>query len=500
MELVFQENRLDFWNRALCCTVTQEQTAELIVPDRLPDAQRVLDVAGTVVVRAEECGASSASVSGAVAVSLVYADEEGKACRLQGQVPFSVRRELTDEAAERVMQVRCALGAVDARLLNSRKLLVRANVCCEFSVFTRCEQTNYDLPAPTENLQLLRRTFPMRMPLAMGEKSFTLNEELILPAGKESIAELLKWECQTRVSEQKCVGARLVFKGEIVAHALYADADGKLQCCDFSVPFSQYADLGRECDEAQAHTQLTLTAIELEADGQLECRRLLLSAGVFAQCRAQGEQSVELIEDAYCLDADLTPRFASWQMCATLDEPTLRETALFSGDFGAQSIIDARVYADCAQLRREGQNLFAQLPLSCNVLYLDLQGALRGATLRSEVTVQTALSENGECRIARLSFGEVYSTVGAQETELRCAVEVTLECSAGQTLCALCGAEISEQPPAPRRPSVLLRRTGGQEELWQIAKSCRSSVEAIRAANGLTGETAPSDTMLLIPM
>lgn len=500
MELVFQENKLEFWNCALCCTAVQEQTTELIVPDRLPDAQRVVDAAGTVLVRAEECSASNAGVSGSVAVSVVYVDEAGNPYRLQGQVPFSLRRELADDASERVLQACCTLASVDARLLNSRKLLVRVNVCCEFRVFSRREELICDLPAPSENLQLLRREFPMQMPLAMGEKSFTLNEELILPAGKAPIGELLKSVCHARVLEQKCVGARLVFKGEIVVHTLYSDADGQLQGCDFTVPFSQFADLGSECDEAQAHTQFALTSLELEPDGQLECRRLLLSVGVLAQCRAQGERRVTLLEDAYCLDAELTPRFSQWSMCATLDEPSFRETAIFAGDFGAQRIIDACVYVEEPQCRREGERLVAELPLNCNVVYLDLQGALCAATLRSAVVPEIALSENGACRVARLSAGEIYSTVSAEETELRCAVSVTLECFADQTLRALSGGEISEEPLPTRRPAVLLRRTDGQEELWQIAKSCRSSVAAIRAANELTGELAPADTMLLIPM
>ena len=42
MELVFQESRLDYLSRILCETVTQEQTAELIVPDSYPDADRVV--------------------------------------------------------------------------------------------------------------------------------------------------------------------------------------------------------------------------------------------------------------------------------------------------------------------------------------------------------------------------------------------------------------------------------------------------------------------------
>ena len=43
MELVFQEKQLDYLGRVLDQTVTQELTAEVIVPDSCADADRVVD-------------------------------------------------------------------------------------------------------------------------------------------------------------------------------------------------------------------------------------------------------------------------------------------------------------------------------------------------------------------------------------------------------------------------------------------------------------------------
>ena len=53
MELVFQEKQLDYLGRVLDQTVTQELTAEVIVPDSCADADRVVDAFGTLLVRAE---------------------------------------------------------------------------------------------------------------------------------------------------------------------------------------------------------------------------------------------------------------------------------------------------------------------------------------------------------------------------------------------------------------------------------------------------------------
>ena len=50
----------------------------------------------------------------------------------------------------------------------------------------------------------------------------------------------------------------------------------------------------------------------------------------------------------------------------------------------------------------------------------------------------------------------------------------------------------------PDRPALILRRAG-EKRLWDIAKDSGSRVEDIRRANGLKGEPAP-EQMLLIPV
>ena len=76
-----------------------------------------------------------------------------------------------------------------------------------------------------------------------------------------------------------------------------------------------------------------------------------------------------------------------------------------------------------------------------------------------------------------------------------------MESSAEHRLRGLSGGEIEPLPAsAEPRPAVILRRTDGEEEIWEIAKSLRTPMAAIREANDLEGPTAPANTMLLIPM
>lgn len=499
MELVFREDKLEYLSKILCRTVTLEQTADVIVPDSLPDCERVVDAFGTLLVRSEECTAGAASVSGMVQAGVLFVTEDGAVERLETQIPFSACKELTDEQDECRLQCRCALRSVDARMLNSRKLLLRVGISCTLTVYAPKTCAMFDIPEPSPSLQLKRTRLPLRMPVGMGEKAFPLNEELELPVGKSAVSRLLKCLCSAQVAEQKTVGNKAVFKGTVRVHALYADGEDALLTHDWELPFSQYAELERESDDCDVETALSLTSFDVEPESMNDCRRLFLSANVLAQCTAVGQREVTLIEDAFCTDAELKPAWQECALCGVLDRQTFRETATVQAEESARAVVDAWMYPGEAETQREDGQLRVDVPLMCNVMYYDETGELQGTTLRTAVSAQTELSENGNCAVAELCAGEVLCGTGGGLT-VRMPLALTLECSAEHRLRGICGGEI--EPLAAeqgRRPAVILRRTDSEEEVWEIAKHLRTPMEAIIEANELNGPTVPANTMLLIP-
>lgn len=83
---------------------------------------------------------------------------------------------------------------------------------------------------------------------------------------------------------------------------------------------------------------------------------------------------------------------------------------------------------------------------------------------------------------------------------LRCPVQVTLASTARHALKAVCGGTTEPEPEDARRPGVILRRTEQPEQVWDIAKACRTAPETVTAANDLQADEAPAGTLLLIQM
>lgn len=183
-------------------------------------------------------------------------------------------------------------------------------------------------------------------------------------ASKPPVERLLKCVYALDTAERKTIGNKAVFKGRLTVHILYESPDGSLQRQETELPFSQFAELEQDLDEGDLTVFLALTSAETEPDGQLDCRRLLLSAGILAQCTVCGEQPVELIEDAYCLDAELKPQWETWEMEGILDVQTFRETAQAAGREPASAIADGWVLAGEPVRRHENGMAKIELPLA----------------------------------------------------------------------------------------------------------------------------------------
>ncbi len=498
MELIFQETQVNYLKQTVNETVYLEQTADIVVPDALPDIERVVDAFGMAMVRSADCTSSGLGVEGIVQAGVLFASEDGSVHPIHAQIPFSVRRETGEQGT---LQCKCTLRSVDARALNSRKLLVRVSIACELCVLTAAEHTCYDITEPAPNLQLKRTVLPLNLPLAVGEKSFSVHEELELTSEQPAIERLLKYVCRTQIAEQKIVGDKAVFKGAVQLQALYEDEKGNLSRGQWSVPFSQYAQLGKELDEAQLHTVLRMLSAEVEPDSQSASRRLLLSIELMAQCMACGHSELSVIEDAFCTDAELTAELCRLNIEGILDCKTLHENLTLRDETPAKSIVDACMYFDALHTKRNAEGVELEFSVNCNVLYLDEEGKLQGKTLRGEASQALALAQNGVCRLVQADGGEIFCTAGHSGMELRLPLAVTVECAAEEDLQAVCGAQIAQmQREDGRRPSVILRRTENDEELWQLAKNYRTSVQTIMQANELQEQMLEAGAMLLIPM
>ena len=499
LELVFEEKVSRYPNLILWEEREQEETVDLIIPDSFPDGVGILQAYGTPLIYAMETTNEAAAVSGEVQGGVLYQGAEGEIRSVKARVPFAFRRELKENAENLRLFCTCRLLSADARLLNSRKILLRMTVQCSIRVYGEKECRSFDVSEPAPTLQLKRTELPLRLPFSLGEKRFSLQEELPIPRELPEAAQLMRISYDPLVIEQKAVGDKAVFKGELHVNALWEDEEEQLFCHSWALPFSQYVTMECQIEDCDLATELSLLSADTQPDQQ-EGGRLLTAVELCAQTMATGVVKHVLIEDAFCTDGTLQPSLVEQQLTACLDQQEFRETVELQTEVQAASVLCASAYPAKLFRRREGDQMLLEQGLCCDVLYYDGEKNLCSCRLKGTLLLTIPLMENVNCRVQRLLCMEPYCALSAGVLKVKLPVELWLESTAEHQLQAVSGGEVLPAEDTGRKPSLLLRFTEEAESLWDIAKSCKTSTAAIRQSNDLVGDTVPANTLLLIPM
>lgn len=471
-------------------TQNRELTQELILPGELPDAGRVQGAWGQCILRGKQWQSTGVSCNGGAMVWVLYAPEDGTEPRvLDTWVPFQMDWEMPEGTAEGQLLAECMVRSVEARALSPRKLTVRVGVAA--SVRGLSPMTfRVGLPEETPGVELRRETYPMTLYREAGEREFHLDEELTLPQTPE---KLVYYRLQPRVTDEKVLTGRLVFRGTADVHVLYRTAAGELVSAELPVSFSQFVTLeGEYGAEARGELAVCLTGAELDMVGE---NRLHLKCSLVSQYAVADREPVTLAEDAYSPGRELQLGWETLTLPAVLENRTESRHARQSIPVQGARVADVSFQPEPPALR-DGK---LSQSGSIRLLYYREDGALETATARWEDSREMQTHEN-----TRLHFRlPVPREVSAQPEGGGVAVSMGLPlewtATAEQTMNRLTELELGEpQPLDPERPSLILCRAGARG-LWDVAKETGSTVAAIRQANALTGDPEPT-RMLLIPI
>lgn len=496
MELQFENKTVQYLRRNVREVKEQEQTQEVRLPDGMPDIGSILGVWGQCVMRSKEWNTDQFHVSGGVMAWVLYAPADGSQPRsMETWLPIQMKWNMPD--SQRNGTIRCCwmLKGADGRMLSARKMMVRVNVSVLGETLENGEETVCAMGTVPEDVQLLKNTYPVRLPVEAGEKTFLIDEDCPL-SGTESAQRLICCTTSPEITEQKVLGDKVVFRGVCNFHMLYQGTDGQVHTRDHEASFSQFAELDREYDK-DARVEMTMVLSSLEPE--LQENQVRLKCGLVCQYLVSDMMLLELVEDAYSPNRSVSlesrelrlPMLLDWRQEPVRFECTIPENAA--------QVVDVTVNAEHPELRRAGELTQVLCNGQVQVLYLDENGSLQGRSSRWSGEWELPASEDVELFGSVQSISRPQVSMGSGQISVNGDIQATVGAVSRQPISMVTGLELGEaESPDPGRPSLILRRAG-EGSLWDIAKGTGSTVTAIQKANGLSGEPL-DDRLLLIPV
>lgn len=475
-----------------------EETQEIRIPEDMPDVGTVLGAWGQALLRGKQWHSGEMQVTAGVMAWVMYTPEGGgEPQMLETWIPMQLRWDLPDTDRDGQILTHSVLRNVDARSVSARKILVRAGLGVLAEAVVPGELPVYQPTDIPEDVQLLTTRYPLELAAEAGEKPFSLEEILSLPAGSPPMEKPVYYCLQPRIGETKVLAGKVVFRGAAQLHLLYMGQDGGLYSVDTEMPFSQYGELEQDYDpDATAQVRCEVTGLELSSgeEGQWN-----LKAGLTGQYMIYHCPVIPVVEDGYSLTREAIPNYTEMPVTAVLDRSgqTIMVQQTVSTD--ARRVIDLSMMADHGTVRNHDGSVEITVPGVCQMLYEDDQGQLRSMTAGWEENWDLPADTQSKVYPYISLCGMPQAVVGADSVTLRGDLQIDAVTTSGGGMTMVSGLELGQETvPDPDRPSLLLCRCGSRS-LWELAKQCKTTTDAICRANGLS-EPPGANQVLLIPI
>ena len=493
-QYVDQIERCDLVYRSV---FTQEASAESVVPDTMPDIVRILDADAAVYLRSKSVDTGRVTLEGNIFGTVLYVGEETvQPLKLELSIPFSFTQEDAGLTDTDQLLANLRLNTAEPRIMNPRKILLRADVTGEVSVFRK---TVLNISTESEDLSLFETLVEEKTVgciASVEEKNFVVSEELSLPAAHPTLAQILLSNVKIAADETKKVGGKIMLQGNVALQLLYLPSDEDVPYQEsFQIPFSQILD-APEGEAGISQAILYPSACYLEPiPGINGSSSVSLELHITAQVVCTTNQVMRYIADTYCLHHPCQVETGSVSVSDPFRSAPLRESLreTFELPESAAEILCSRAEASIP-LVNDGS---IKVPIAFHSIYRTESGQLQSVSKRLTAELDADPTGLTKAVIGTSVCEELYVSASGNSMEVRMAVELPMITGEGQTISYIrnAAAQTEEEIKLYEKPSLVAVRPDNRS-YWTLAKQYYSTREMIEAVNPKGGE---AQNILLIP-
>lgn len=501
METILNQCRRTCYKKVFSAETTREESVESVVPDVLPDIAQILNTDGFVLLRSKEVDDGRITLGAAVQACVLYCpDGESGVRRLAVTLPVTVTLDAPGVTENSLPVASLRLVSIDARMLNPRKVLVRAEVLVCAACYDAAELSFCDRIAENAgDIQSLPGRVSYTPTRLVREKTFVMTDRYTIALAQPPIGELLRYRVELLPDECKFAGTKYMVKGAARVMLLYAAPEsGEVNAAEFESGLSQVIELDGVGETADAQVCLMLTGAFLEPLGGEEQREVSIELHLVAQVVCTERCENAYLEDAYSNSCELAltrtqMTIEDVRRCQCLRE-TLREM------LETPEPVREVVHACCRMGSPSVSGGRIQCPVTVSVLYRGQSDAL-GCVTR-QLKAETNVDPGGELciEVQQAYVCQCQAAATAAGIELRIPVEFAVcitQCKTIQPITGICSGE-ARQGGEPH-PSVTLVTAENGESLWTLAKRYASTISQIAQANGIEENADVSGRLLLVP-
>jgi hypothetical protein len=287
------------------------------VPDTKMDIEKIILAKGNIKLREIEVMVDRIRVIGELKGEILYsgADREKRCNVMDFSIDFEEYFHIASVVPTDHVSVIPELEDLNVTLINSRKVGIRS-ILNFFIEVTNVQEIDAIADAEGEGVQTLHKNLSMTQ-MAVDKKDMVrLKEEVVLPANKPNIYELLWNHLELQKVESKIYDHKIEIRGELYLFLLYLGEEDvmPLQFAEWELPVKAELECAECMEDMIGNIGYRIVSRNLEVKPDIDGETRVISAeiGLELDLKIYEEKQLQVLEDIYHWKKELIPYYENF--------------------------------------------------------------------------------------------------------------------------------------------------------------------------------------------
>lgn len=518
VELIKKNIHMNRWKNNVATQITLDD--DFIVPDTMDDMEQVILDTGDIQIENVKNQGEKVSIKGKLSFHVLYRKEAGGMQTLAGAIPFEEQINVPGLEDRDYVSVIWELDDLNAGIINSRKLSMKAIISLDVRVETIHDaDAAVDIKSNTigeENIQVesLKRNVDIAAIAVRRKDTHRIKEDISLPGNKPNINQILWSEMKLRGISTKPLDGTVHVEGELMVFVIYSgEGEGvPIQWLEESIPFSGEVELPEATEGMVPFITVRLLHKEIEEkpDYDGEMREIEIDAVLELDMKLYREEQIELLSDLYSTNRELVLQTGEVCFDRLLAKNTgkckVAEKVKLENSDKILQICHSEGTVKLDEIEAKQDALHVDGILEVRLLYLTDDDSEPVKSTVEVVPFHYMVEAKGinQDSLYQMSTGIEQLTavmMGGDTIEVKAIL--TLDLFVLQPVCQQVITNVVVEPMDLNRlqqlPGVVGYIVQQGDTLWEIAKKFHTTVENIMVTNGLTDSMIyPGDQLILV--
>ncbi|NLM12132.1 MAG: DUF3794 domain-containing protein [Epulopiscium sp.] len=491
---------------------------DLIVPDIKPDMAKVLKIDGKIELEQVEVSSDRLNFKGQIKVYVLYAADGSDRLvhSMVGNLTLDDFINMDGIKKDMLYTMEYDLEHLDYTWINSRKLNVKAIVSVGAKVSEKRKTdiiVNAKSPLP---VQIQMQPFAFYRTAATNQDKMIIKDELMVPAGKPNIQEVLKTDIRICNNESRVGDGVVSIKGNLNIRTLYAGVMGEheMDYMEHQIPFNGTIECPGAQEGMYCNTDIKILNqyVQIRPDLDGEERILEIEVVLFANIKIISMEEIQIIDDAYCPGKEIKLKKERIPYQKLLNKKregvTLKE--VLNLDANAPNIayvynIQAKPHIEEVRLLDDKMMVEGSADIQLTYVTEDKENPIYVydaiMPFRQSIDIKgVTIDKKADVRV---DVDDILCNISSErDVEVKMALQLDVEVMDEQEIDIIMDMEEADIDPQVlmNMPSLIIYIVQNGDTLWKIAKKYNATIEELTTINDIENpeKLYPGQKLLII--